>query len=57
MTTRQPKPTRAPSARERAVTAYDNARDNAAAAGRKASDQLGEAPLIVLTGGIAAGDH
>ena len=42
-------------ARERAITAYDNARDSAAAAGRKASDQLGEAPLVVLAGGIAAG--
>ena len=47
--------TTAPTARERAVTAYDNARESAAAAGRKASDQLGEAPLIVLAGGIAAG--
>lgn len=43
------------SARERAVAAYDSARDGAAAAGRKASDQLGEAPLAVLAGGIAAG--
>ncbi len=43
------------SARERAITAYDSARDGAAAAGRKASNQLGEAPLIVLAGGIAAG--
>ena len=42
-------------ARERAITAYDSARDSAAAAGRKASDQLGEAPLAVLAGGIAAG--
>ena len=42
-------------ARERAITAYDSARDGAAAAGRKASDQLGEAPLMVLAGGIAAG--
>ena len=43
------------SARERAITAYDSARDGAAAAGRKASDQLGEAPLAVLAGGIVAG--
>ena len=42
-------------ARERAITAYDSARDNAAAAGKKASDQLGEAPLAVIAGGIAAG--
>lgn len=43
------------SARERAIAAYDSARDGAAAAGRKASDQLTEAPLAVLAGGIAAG--
>jgi len=43
------------SARERAITAYDSARDGAAAAGRKASNQLGEAPLAVIVGGIAAG--
>ena len=43
------------SARERAITAYDSARDSAAVAGRKASDQLGEAPLAVLAGGIVAG--
>ena len=42
-------------ARERAISAYDSARDGAAAAGRKASDQLGEAPLAVIAGGIAAG--
>ena len=42
-------------ARERAITAYDSARDGAARAGKKAGDQLGEAPLIVLAGGIAAG--
>ena len=42
-------------ARERAITAYDSVRDGAAAAGRKASGQLGEAPLVVLAGGIAAG--
>jgi hypothetical protein len=44
-----------PTARERAVAAYDSARDSAAAAGKKATDQIGEAPLIVLAGGIAAG--
>ena len=42
-------------ARERAITAYDSARDTAAAAGKKAGDQLGEAPLAVIAGGIAAG--
>jgi ElaB/YqjD/DUF883 family membrane-anchored ribosome-binding protein len=43
------------SARERAIDAYDSARESAAAAGRKASDQLAEAPLAVIAGGIAAG--
>ncbi|MEO6579540.1 MAG: hypothetical protein ABIN83_00125 [Sphingomicrobium sp.] len=42
-------------ARERAITAYDSARDGAASAGRKASDQLGDAPLAMIAGGIAAG--
>src|SRR5690606_11039342 len=42
-------------ARQRAVAAYDNARESAAGATRKAGDQLGEAPLAVLAGGIAAG--
>jgi hypothetical protein len=42
-------------ARERAIAAYDNARDSAANAGRKAGDQLGEAPLALVAGGIAAG--
>ena len=42
-------------AKERAITAYDSARDHAAAAGKKAGDQLGEAPLAVIAGGIAAG--
>jgi hypothetical protein len=36
------------SARQRAIEAYDNARE-------KAVDTLGEAPLIALAGGIAAG--
>jgi ElaB/YqjD/DUF883 family membrane-anchored ribosome-binding protein len=43
------------SARERAITAYDSARESAASASRKASDQLAEAPLAVIAGGIAAG--
>lgn len=43
------------SARERAIEAYDSARTSAAAASRKASDQLAEAPLAVIAGGIAAG--
>ena len=36
------------SARQRAIEAYDNARE-------RASDTLGEAPLIALAGGLAAG--
>ncbi len=47
--------TRSEGPRERAIAAYDSTRDAAAAAGRKASDQLGDAPLVVLAGGIAAG--
>ena len=43
------------SARERAITAYDSARDGTASVSRMASDQLGEAPLAVIVGGIAAG--
>lgn len=55
MTAKPTKPTPERTARERAVQAYDSARDSAAAPGKKATDQLGEAPLIVLAGGIAAG--
>lgn len=44
-----------PGARERAIAAYDSARESAAATGKKAGDQLAEAPLAVLAGGIAAG--
>jgi hypothetical protein len=43
------------SARRRAIDAYDNARGGVAGAGRKAADSLGEAPLIALAGGLAAG--
>lgn len=42
-------------ARERAIEAYESARDNLADGGRKVRDTLGEAPLIALAGGIAAG--
>jgi hypothetical protein len=41
-------PPHAASPRQRAIEAYDHARDRAA-------DTLGEAPLLVLAGGIAAG--
>jgi hypothetical protein len=43
------------SARERAIEAYDGARESAAAAGRKASDTVADAPMIALTAGLAAG--
>lgn len=41
--------------RQRALDAYSNARDSVAGVGRRASDNLSEAPLIALAGGIAAG--
>ena len=41
--------------RQRAIEAYDNARGSAAQAGRKATDAIGDAPLIALAGGLAAG--
>ena len=43
------------SVRQRAIDAYDNARESAASAGRKAGDALTEAPLIAIAGGLAAG--
>lgn len=43
------------SARERAIEAYDQARDSASKARAKAGKQLGEAPLLALAGGLAAG--
>ena len=43
------------SVRQRAIEAYDTARESAASAGRKAEDALSEAPLIALAGGLAAG--
>ncbi len=43
------------SPRERAIDAYDNARERAAAATAKAGDQIEQAPLIALVGGLAAG--
>ncbi|MEO7864870.1 MAG: hypothetical protein ABIR63_03240 [Sphingomicrobium sp.] len=43
------------SARRQAIEAYDQARDTVSDAGQKARDSLGEAPLIALVGGIAAG--
>ncbi len=43
------------SARKRAIDAYSSARDGVTGAGRRAADNLGEAPLIALAGGLAAG--
>jgi len=42
-------------ARRRAIEAYEGARDSVTGAGRKAVDTLGEAPLLALAGGLAAG--
>jgi len=45
----------AETARQRAIEAYDSARDGMADAGRKATGTLKEAPLIALAGVAAAG--
>jgi glutamate-1-semialdehyde aminotransferase len=45
----------AENARQRAIEAYDSARDGVAGAGRKAAGTLNEAPLIALAGVAAAG--
>ena len=42
-------------ARQRALEAYESARDGVSGAGRKASGANESAPLIALAGGIAAG--
>ena len=41
--------------RQRAIEAYDGARDGVAGVGRKANDAIDEAPLIALAGGLALG--
>ena len=41
--------------RQRAIDTYDSALDSAAAAGRRASNSLDEAPLVALGAGLAAG--
>lgn len=43
------------SPRQRAIEAYESARDGVSDASRKAVDAFAEAPLIALAGGIAAG--
>jgi hypothetical protein len=45
----------ADTARQRAIEAYDTARDGVADAGRKAAGTLSEAPLVALAGVAAAG--
>ena len=45
----------AETARQRAIDTYASAREGVSGAGRRAADGLGEAPLIALAGGIAAG--
>jgi len=45
----------AETARQRAIEAYDSARDGVADAGRKATGTLKEAPLVALAGVAAAG--
>lgn len=41
--------------RQRAIDAYDGARDSVSRAGQRASDGIDEAPLIALAGGFAVG--
>jgi hypothetical protein len=41
--------------RQRAIEAYDSARDSAYSAGRKATDAIEDSPLVALGAGIAAG--
>jgi hypothetical protein len=41
--------------RTRAIEAYDSALDSASAAGRRANDSIGEAPLIALGAGAVIG--
>ncbi len=43
------------STRERAIETYDSARSTARKASRDAGEQIGEAPLIALGGGLALG--
>jgi hypothetical protein len=44
-----------PSLRERAIDAYDLARERASVAGTGAKDGLGKSPLLTLGGGLALG--
>lgn len=42
-------------ARQRAIEAYDSARNRVSEAGDKAADTLAQAPFLALAGGLAAG--
>ena len=42
-------------ARERAIEAYDSARERASAARARAGQEIGQAPLLALGGGLALG--
>jgi hypothetical protein len=52
---RQDREIGASSVRQRAIEAYDGAREKVAGAGRRATDGIDEAPLIALAAGVAAG--
>jgi hypothetical protein len=41
--------------RSRAIEAYDSALDSASAAGRRAGDSIGGAPLVALGAGVGRG--
>jgi hypothetical protein len=41
--------------RQRAIEAYESARSSVSGAGRRAADNVADAPLIALAGGLAAG--
>jgi len=43
------------SIRQRAIDAYDGAREGVAGAGKRATDGIDQAPLVALAAGLAAG--
>ncbi|HVF36793.1 MAG TPA: hypothetical protein VNA29_02490, partial [Sphingomicrobium sp.] len=47
--------TESPSIRERAIEAYDSARDRASALRERSSEGVGGSPLLALGGGLALG--
>ena len=54
-TTTRPQADRTPTARERAIDAYDSARERASQVRAKAGTKIEDAPLAILAGGLAAG--